>query len=106
MAKRTAKKTKKAETKADNTGTDDVTVVDGRHILGIHHYIRVAKLAMEAKNWYDAYMAFGSALARCTNPTEAWELRQLETKCYRNSLNRKADRKRRDRKDRKRRDSA
>jgi hypothetical protein len=104
MAKRTKKDPKAA---AVTPSTDDVTVVDGVHVLGINYYIRIAKAAMEERNWYDAWMAFGSALARCTDSTEAWELKQLETKCYRKSLPKKADRKQRDdRKDRKRRDSA
>lgn len=42
--------------------TEDVTVVDGARVLGISYYIRYAKVCMEENNWYEAYMALGSAL--------------------------------------------
>ncbi len=83
-------KRRKEETRVHESHDGDVIVTPkGHKILGINWYIRQAKAAMEAREWSDAWFHFGSALARSTDPTESFDLRQLEKKAFRLMLNRK-----------------
>ena len=61
---------------------DVVLTASGHKTLSINWYIRRAKAAMAEKAYYDAWMDFGSALARSTDSEETWDLRQLERQAY------------------------
>ncbi len=57
---------------------DMVLTASGRKTLSINWYIRRAKAAMLERAYYDAWLDFGSALARSTDAEEIWDLKQLE----------------------------
>ena len=57
---------------------DMVLTASGHKTLSINWYIRRAKAAMLERAFYDAWLDFGSALARSTDPEEIWDLKQLE----------------------------
>lgn len=90
MAKRRKEKT---DTKVQGIDSDVTTTPEGCRVLGMSYYVRRAKAAMEERDWYIAWLCWGSALARVTDAAEEWDMRQLEKKAYRLLLNRKGDRK-------------
>ncbi len=57
---------------------DVVKIASGHKTMSISWYIRKAKAAMEDRAYYDAWLDFGSALARSTDSEEIWDLKQLE----------------------------
>ena len=57
---------------------DAMLTPGGYKVLSISWYIRKAKAAMEDRAYYDAWLDFGSALARSTDSEEIWDLKQLE----------------------------
>ena len=61
---------------------DVVRTASGHRTMSISWYIRKAKVAMDEKAYYDAWLDFGSALARSTDPGEIWGLKQLEKGAY------------------------
>jgi len=61
---------------------DVVRTASGHRTMSISWYIRKAKVAMDEKAYYDAWLDFGSALARSTDPEEIWDLKQLEKGAY------------------------
>jgi len=79
-------------------------VTTGHKILSLAWYIRMARAAMEERDFCTAWQHFGSAQVRTLDPAESRELKQLEKKAYNLMLNRK-DRKK-DKDKRKRRDYA
>ena len=61
---------------------DVVKIASGHKTMSISWYIRKAKAAMEDRAYYDAWLDFGSALARSTDPEEIGDLKQLEREAY------------------------
>ncbi|MEK0340344.1 MAG: hypothetical protein QQN46_09045, partial [Nitrosopumilus sp.] len=49
---------------------DVVKIASGHKTMSISWYIRKAKAAMEDRAYYDAWLDFGSALARSTDSEE------------------------------------
>ncbi len=72
---------------------DEVLTASGHKTLSINWYIRRAKAAMAEKAYYDAWLDFGSALARATDSEEIWDLRQLEREAYKRMRPRKGHKK-------------
>ena len=68
---------------------DHVLTASGHKTMSINWYIRRAKAAMAEREYYDAWMDFGSALARSTDTEETWDLRQLEREAYKRMRPRK-----------------
>ena len=71
-------KRRKEETTYVSHSGDMVLTASGHKTLSINWYIRRAKSAMAEKEYYDAWLDFGSALARATDSEEIWDLHQLE----------------------------
>ena len=74
---------RRKETKVHVSRSGDVVLTaSGHKTLSINWYIHRAKAAMVERAYYDAWMDFGSALARSTDPEETWDLKQLEREAY------------------------
>ena len=86
-------KRRKEETTYVSHSGDTVLTASGHKTLSINWYIRRAKAAMAEKAYYDAWLDFGSALARATDPEEIWDLRQLEREAYKRMRPRKGHKK-------------
>ena len=84
---------------------DHVITESGHKILSLAWYNRMARAAMEERDFCTAWQHFGAALSRTLDPVEMRELKLLEKKAYKLMLNRKSDRKK-DKDKRKRRDYA
>ncbi len=84
---------------------DYVTTKSGHKILSLAWYNRMARAAMEERDFCTAWQHFGAAQVRTLDPAESRELKQLEKKAHKLMLNRKGDRKK-DKDKRKRRDYA
>lgn len=61
---------------------DIVLNAKGYKTLSVNWYIRRAKAAMLERAFYDAWLDFGSALARSTDSEEIWDLKQLEREAF------------------------
>ncbi len=72
---------------------DAMLTPEGYNVLSINWYIRRAKAAMIEKECYDAWLDFGSALARSTDPEEIWDLQQLEREAFKRMRPRKGHKK-------------
>lgn len=72
---------------------DVVTSPEGYKTLSINWYIRNAKTAGAERAWYDAWLHYGSALARATNGAEISDLRQLERDAWKRFHPRKGHKK-------------
>ncbi|MEK0339279.1 MAG: hypothetical protein QQN46_03510 [Nitrosopumilus sp.] len=72
---------------------DAMLTPGGYKVLSISWYIRRAKAAMIEKECYDAWLDFGSALARSTDPEEIWDLQQLEREAFKRIRPRKGHKK-------------
>ena len=87
-------KRRKDEVKVHVSQPGDVIVTPSGHkVMSVNWYIRRGKAAMAEKAYYDAWMAFGSALARSTDAEESWDLKQLEREAYKRMHPRKGHKK-------------
>ncbi len=74
---------RRKETKVHVSRSGDIVLTaSGHKTMSINWYIYRAKAAMDEKAYYDAWLDFGSALARSTDPEEIWDLKQLEKGAY------------------------
>lgn len=74
---------RRKETKVYVSHSGDVVLTaSGHKVLSINWYIHRAKAAMVERAFYDAWLDFGSALARSTDSEEIWDLKQLEREAY------------------------
>lgn len=83
---------------------DHVITESGHKILSLAWYIRMARAAMEERDYCTAWQHFGAAQVRTLDLVESRELKQLEKKAHKLMLNRKDKKKDKDK--RKRRDYA
>ncbi len=87
-------KRRRDEVKVHVSRDGDVVVTSSGHkAMSTNWYVYRAKAAMADREFYDAWMDFGSALARCTNAAETSEMRQLEREAYKRMRPRKGHKK-------------
>jgi len=79
---------------------DHVTTKSGHKILSLAWYTRMARAAMEERDYCTAWQHFGSAQVRALDPVESRELKQLEKKAHKLMLNRKDKKKDKDKRKR------
>lgn len=72
---------------------DVVVTPSGHRSMSLNWYMHRAKAAMVEREFYDAWMDFGGALARSTNAEELSELRQLEREAFKRMRPRKGHKK-------------
>lgn len=87
-------KRRREEKKVHVSRSGDVIVTPtGHKAMSTNWYVYRAKAAMADREFYDAWMDFGSALARSTDRAEIAELRQLEREAYKRMRPRKGHKK-------------
>ncbi len=83
---------------------DHVATKSGHKVLSLAWYMRMARAAMEERDYCTAWQHFGAAQVRTLDLAESRELKQLEKKAHKLMLNRGGRKKDKDK--RKRRDYA